>query len=431
MKEVFSLRTRLAAALAALTALVCALTPAAARMEAVRGQAAVAAFAKNGLVSQCISFSQEDFVLTGDSQGVSLSSIVLTQLPAGEAGVLELSGRPLATGEQVAASQLADLTFRIFGGCALEQTSLTFRPTFSDGSTGEETQVDLHLLTSSNTAPIAQNLEMNTYKNVAIQGTLTAIDPDGDAVTFRITDPPARGAVTLADPASGAFTYTPYENKTGKDTFSYVAVDSVGNLSNVATVRVKIEKADTKVTYADLEGHPAHRAAIRLAEAGVFTGTCVDGVYRFDPDTPVTREEFLAMSMAAGGVDSLGEVAVTGFYDDGAIPAWAKGYVSAALLEGLVQGTTDAQGQAVFLPQETITGAEAVVLVDRVLSLADVSVSESVMAGDESAPAWAVQAAANVQAAQVLPAGLPLSGGLTRADAAQLLCAMLDYLDSL
>ena len=49
---------------------------------------------------------------------------------------------------------------------------------------------------------------------------------------------------------------SPYENKTGKDSFTYVAVDPAGNVSPEAKVSIQIEKPDTKVTYADMEGNP-------------------------------------------------------------------------------------------------------------------------------------------------------------------------------
>ena len=62
------------------------------------------------------------------------------------------------------------------------------------------------------------------------------------------------------------------KTRRGKDSFSYVAVDQAGNVSQPAEVSVKIEKPRTEVTYADMAGHPAHKAAITLAEEGIFVG---------------------------------------------------------------------------------------------------------------------------------------------------------------
>lgn len=60
-----------------------------------------------------------------------------------------------------------------------------------------------------------------------------------------------------------------------------------------------IEKPDTKVTYADLEGSAAHKAAIRLAEEGILVGESHGGRYFFQPEQTVSRAEFLALAMDA------------------------------------------------------------------------------------------------------------------------------------
>ena len=139
-------------------------------------------------------------------------------------------------------------------------------------------------------APIARNMELTTYRDVALTGYLDAVDNQGDELTFQLTDTPARGSVELAEDGSARFVYTPYENKTGKDTFTYVAVDSQGNTSSPAEVTIHIEKPDTTVFYADLEGRPAHKAAIRLAEEDILVGRQVgDRVQVEDalPDGPL------------------------------------------------------------------------------------------------------------------------------------------------
>ena len=114
--------------------------------------------------------------------------------------------------------------------------------------------------------PIAENFSLTTNRDVAVSGTFSAVDPEGDPLTFRVTKNPARGAITFAEEGSARFTYTPYENKTGKDSFTYVAEDGEGNVSQPAVVSIKIQKPDTKVTYSDMAGNPAHKAAIALAE---------------------------------------------------------------------------------------------------------------------------------------------------------------------
>ena len=231
----------------------------------------------------------------------------------------------------------------------------------------------------------------------------------------------------MPEDGSSEFVYTPYENKTGKDSFTYVAVDAVGNSSDPATVKIKIEKPNTKVTYADMDGDPAHKAAIRLAEEGIFVGECMGGAYFFQPDAAVTRGEFVAMAMNAAGMEALEDVERTDFADDVSIPTWAKPYVSSALKAGLVQGSRSSDGQVVFQAEEPITAAEAAVLLDRALQVTDVSADTL---AEEGIPTWAAQSAANLATCGVLSLDGGLSAPLTRGEAAELLCGALELQDS-
>jgi hypothetical protein len=388
--------------------------------------AAVSAFSKNGTAATAITFSPEDFQVTGDdSQG--LDCVILTQLPAAQAGLLMLGDQPLVVGDVVALSDVDQLRFCPLSTPTVASTSFSFTPVFATGEAGADVTVGLYLLSAENSAPVAENLSFQTYKNVAYTGRFSAVDPEGDLLTFQLMDKPARGTVTLAEDGSGQFVYTPYENKTGKDTFTYVAVDAVGNRSEEATVSVKIEKPSTKVTYADMDGNSAYNAAIRLAQEGVYIGACMDGAYYFQPDTPVTRSEFLTLAMSTVGLDALEGITSTGFFDDEAIETWAKPYVSSALKSGAIQGTMAEGGQVVFQPDAPITAAEAAVLLNRLLSVTDIS-TEAWSGQAALAPSWATQAVMNLESAGVLQVDMALNDTLTRADAAQLLAGALDVL---
>lgn len=280
-----------------------------------------------------------------------------------------------------------------------------------------------------NAAPIAENLTLTTYKGVSIFSRFAAVDPEGDLVTFQVVDSPARGQVTMDENDPAAFTYTPYEGKKGKDSFTYVAIDANGNTSKPAKVKITIQKQSTSVSYSDMADDPSHYAALRLAEAGVYTGRKVGTLYCFDPEDTFTREEFLAMAMTAAGNAPLENVTLTGFYDDSDISAWAKGYVSAALMGGTVRGSRNSEGQTVFAPANAITCGEAAVIIDRLLAMGDVAGTASAFSV-ETAPAWAYQSAVNMEAVSVLSSSSDLSKTLTHAEAAVMLSAMLDVLDS-
>ncbi|MBR2491102.1 MAG: S-layer homology domain-containing protein [Ruminiclostridium sp.] len=275
--------------------------------------------------------------------------------------------------------------------------------------------------------PIAENLTLTTYKNVAVEGTLAAVDPDGEGVTFRITKNPARGAVTQGSEGSAKFTYTPYEDKLGKDSFTYVAEDASGNVSQPALVSIKITRPGTKVTYSDMSGHAAHKAAIALAEEEVFVGEQMGQTWFFRPEAQVTREEFLAMAMDLVGLETLPEARMTGFSDDDSISVWARPYVASALRSGMIQGATYGEEGASFAPARTITGTEAAVLLDRLLRVSDVADTGKLTG--QAAPVWAHQSVVNLEAVGVLEGSADLAGDLTRAQAAELLLSAMEVLD--
>ena len=268
-------------------------------------------------------------------------------------------------------------------------------------------------------APVAENLELTTYRNVSVGGRLAAVDPEGDALSFEITTQPGKGTVELTE--DGRFVYTPETNRKGRDYFGYRAVDETGARSQEATVILKIEKQKTSTTYADLAGHPAGYAATALAENGIFTAESVAGVSVFSPEREVTRGEFLSMCMALSGGEMLSGVASTGFADDADIGDWLKPVVATALMDGVVSGYT-VSGGAVFEPDDTVTRQEAAVMLDNVLDTTDAAV------GVSGAADWAAEAVGNLAACGVIAEGEAYSEPLTRADAAEMLVRALDVL---
>jgi hypothetical protein len=279
-----------------------------------------------------------------------------------------------------------------------------------------------------NAAPIAENLELTTFRGVEVAGQFKAVDPDGDAVTFEITAMPKKGAAALTE--NGGFTYSPEASARGKDTFGYVAVDSRGAVSKPASVTVGIKKQNTKITYSDMGGNSAEYAALVLAEKGVFTGEKMGDRYFFRPEQAVSRGEFLAMCMSAAGSETLDGVKKTGFFDDAEIPAWAKPYVSAALLDGVISGYRDTLGRPVFNSAAPITFSEAAVVLNKTLGITDVYAVGAFRAEDSAVPVWARAASANLVSCDILPTGLAgISGdAVTRAAAAKMLSGAIDVI---
>jgi len=415
--------------------LVCSLTiPASAFFRNRKSEASTPTdMTRNVLVGGTLHFSSEDFNSTAGT-GNTLSAITITSLPDRACGVLSIGAQSVEQGTVVRSTALDGLRFQAMNAPTADKTAFSFTPTFSSGTQGEEVTVSIHLLREQNQSPIAENMSLSTYKNVPVTGYFQAVDAEGDPLTFQITDSPARGSVTAAEDGTNRFVYTPYENKTGKDSFTYVAVDSAGNISNPGKVSIRIEKASTTVSYSDMGANPAHKAAVRLAEEGIFVGEYVNGNYFFSPNTPVSRSQFLSMAMSAAGLAPLEQVSMTGFADDAAIPTWAKGYVSSALKAGVIHGTRNEQGQIIFSPDAPVTRAEATVILNDLLGVSDVAVQTWSAAGlnGSAEDHWALQAAANLTTAGVIriehSAIETLDSGLTRADVAEMLDCSLDVL---
>lgn len=92
------------------------------------------------------------------------------------------------------------------------------------------------ILTAQALLPVARGVAIATQEGVARTGTLPAIDPDGDALTFTIVTPPSKGTLTITDAATGAFTYTPNAGAIGYDRFLYRAEDATGGSNAVGSV---------------------------------------------------------------------------------------------------------------------------------------------------------------------------------------------------
>ena len=270
-------------------------------------------------------------------------------------------------------------------------------------------------------APIAQSMDVETYRNVPYTGTLSAVDNEGDAFTFTIATEPSKGSVGLNEDGV-TFLYVPDEGASGEDSFTFTATDTGGNVSAPATVHITIIKQKTAVSYADLENHPSAPAAVCLAEHGIYVGRQVGSSYFFDPEETVTRSEFLAMAMNAVGVSADEGVQLTGFTDDETISVWAKGYASAAVREGIISGiATDAGVQ--FQGEDAITLSEAATVMNRLLDVTDVHLE------DAAAETWAAQAVANMESVSVVAAGSfgtpAVDQAITRAQAAEMLSAAI------
>jgi len=130
----------------------------------------------------------------------------------------------------------------------------------------------------------------------------------------------------------------------------------------------------------DIVGHWAEKDVLRLVSLGVVGGY-EDGTFR--PEAGITREEFAKMVVLAAGLEPDAESELS-FADTDEIAEWARGYVSAAVKAGIIQGVGDNR----FAPKAPVTRAQAATMIMR--SLGQVEASRELTFEDaESIPEWA------------------------------------------
>lgn len=74
-----------------------------------------------------------------------------------------------------------------------------------------------------NKAPTVSPVQLTGQSGGPITGTVGAVDPEGDRLTYSLTQAPLHGAVAIA--ADGTYTYTPAAGFTGADSFNVAASD--------------------------------------------------------------------------------------------------------------------------------------------------------------------------------------------------------------
>jgi len=380
----------------------------------------VEAFAKNEVIGENIYFSRDDFT-SRVTDRATLKSIVISSLPNVATGSLVYESQPVSIGDTINIDDISKLCFKAE---YFEEivTSFTFIPVFTNGRGSENVTVLLNILEQENHAPVSYDTNYKTFKNISICKEFNTIDRDNDELTYKIVKSANKGTVSIE---GDTFTYSPFTNKGGKDSFTFTACDKYGNVSNEATVTINIDKSKLKFMYSDMDTNTSHYASLKLAEEGIFTGLNIGGEYFFEPDKEVTRAEFVAMIVTALDMDSSTPVMKTGFYDDDSTPAWAKPYVLNALKAGIIQGITTVEGRKVFNSSQSISLAEATVIINNALNFTkEIEVSNIY----DDVPAWAETAVYNLDSNNVIDvSNMAMDNILTRATAAELICSALEY----
>lgn len=313
------------------------------------------------------------------TEETALSGVCITELPDAATGTVMLGNRVLRAGDILTAEQLEQVTFHPLRTEEDAQAVISYLPIY-ENRVEKTATMTIGIRGKEDKTPVAQDLSMETYKNLPNDGALKASDPEGEQITYTIVRNPKRGTVELN--ADGTFTYTPKKNKVGIDSFTYTAADPAGNVSRTATVTIQILKPSDSRKYTDTVGLNSRFEAEWLRNTGLFVGEEVSGNACFYPEKTVTREEFLTMVVKLLDIPTNGSDAVE---LPAGTPAWLKPYMIAAQRSGLMAGWQDTADLS-----QPITGAEAAVMLQNVLDLTMSSnVVEQTAANDTDIPTWA------------------------------------------
>lgn len=189
----------------------------------------------------------------------------------------------------------------------------------------------------------------------------------------------------------------------------------------------KLPAKGEAISFGDLNGAAwAEKFVTKLSERGIVSG---DDNGNFNPNKPVSREEFVTMLIKLLGTDTL---YVGSKFDDVPTDAWYYEYVSAAYEKGIVTGTDNNN----FGSGQSITREDLCVMIYRALKAYGVYIQDSEcekFSDDESFSGYARDGVYVLKKLGVIDGfsdGTFAPGkNASRAESAKILSMILDYLE--
>ncbi len=366
--------------------------------------------AKHSEKGETATFKKDDFK---NLIGEELTYIKVSSLPEANDGTLIYKGASVTLGQTIPAESLEYLKFIPNG--EVESASFSFSCD-AKSFNGRDMNCEITFTDGKNLAPIVSDSVMKTVSDIGCEAKLDINEPNGDTFTVNVITYPRDGEIKIGN--DGKVTYTPNNGFSGKDTLVYTVTDRFGEVSSRATLAITVEKNQGNIFFADMEGNANHLSAYRVCSQNVMVYRTEGGKYYFDPETPVSKIEFLVMMMSAAGLDAdIAAVADSAVSDDSALSSGLKGYLSAASEQNLIKLNNGA-----FSPYSKITVADAAYMVSAALKLPDVG-SESVEAGTQDRVLASILAANKAGFFE----SLDPSHTLSKQETASVLCKIIDY----
>jgi large repetitive protein len=147
--------------------------------------------------------------------------------------------------------------------------SFTFVAKDTAGAVSDPAQVSI-TVNPVNDAPTANAGSATTDEDTAVTITLTGADIDGDMLSFEVASAPSNGNVVISGSTA---TYTPNADYHGPDSFTFVAKDPAGALSDPAPVNITVNPVNDAPTADDQSVTTDEDTALGIA----LTGADVEG----------------------------------------------------------------------------------------------------------------------------------------------------------
>lgn len=257
-------------------------------------------------------------------------------------------------------------------------------------------------------AETSSTVQVETKANTPVSIQLVGDETDSQTGTFTITVEPTNGSLSDLSESTGTVTYTPTEDYIGNDSFSYTFTPESGSASDEKLVEISVvadeatptptaepsptEEPENLLIYEDLGEHWASYSAGKLGELGIIVGETINGKHYFYPDKIMTRAEFALFLVHVLEInpEAMSWSENPGlFADEDQIPAWVRDEARAAKLAGIINGS-ELDGQVYFLPNDTITRAEAVTMLNNAAMPTSYNNDDLPFADADQIPSWAV-----------------------------------------
>ena len=403
-------------------------------------------FVKVSAQNQVLTFGTEDFKNSYiDMDSEVISKIKFVSLPGffGE-GKLLLNGRKVKEGQEISMGEISTLCFQPKNNFTGE-VRLVYR-----ASDGKDYSNEAALSIIVDPGAVKQSMalvdkDVMVYENSpkklsAIDGSLKLAEKKIKLITT-----PENGTIDKIDAKTGEMIYTPNENYTGDDKFTFCVTDVYGraktasihvfvaeNVPTSATSAAANENSKIQIVYSDLANHWAEYPVMKLTQSGIIVGEKLkNNTAFFRPQAVVNRVEFLNMVLASTGTYLNDKATSSGVFSDCANePAWVQETINTAYHKGLINGTI-VNGKRVFNPYDNITRSEAAVILNKAISPKTATCIDMSYQDMNTVPVWANQSVKNMTCYGVFHGvdnHFEAAKVMTRAESAELCYQTLKYL---